>query len=67
MARNTSGESNGRAKLTNEQVLQIIKMLQSKKYTSAQIARIFKVSEQVIGRIKRKETWKHLTKGINFD
>ena len=67
MARNTSGESNGRAKLTNEQVLQIIKMLQSKKYTSVQIARIFKVSEQIIGRIKRKETWKHLTKDINFD
>ena len=66
-ARDTAGEKNGRAKLNNEQVLQIIKLLQSKTYTLKEIGKIFGVSAQVIGRIKRKETWTHLTKNITFD
>lgn len=66
-ARDTSGEKNGRAKLDNEKVLQIIKLLQSKKYSLAEIAKMYDVSVQIISRIKRKETWKHLTKNISFD
>lgn len=66
-ARNTAGDKNGRAKLTTEQVLEIIKLLKSKQYTNVQIAQKYKVSAQVIGRIKRKETWTHLTKDIDFN
>ena len=66
-ARDTSGEKNGRVKLDNEKVLQIIKLLQSKKYSLAEIAKMYNVSVQIISRIKRKETWKHLTKNISFD
>lgn len=66
-ARDTKGESNGRAKLNNEKVIQIIKLLQSKKYSLVEIANIYDVSPQIISRIKRKETWKHLTKDIDFN
>lgn len=66
-ARNTSGEKNGRARLTEEQVLEIIDLLLSKKYTNKVIAQKYNVSPQIIGRIKRKETWKYLTENITFD
>ena len=66
-ARDTSGSKNGRAKLTTEQVLEIIELLKSKQYSNVQIAKKYNVSPQIIGRIKRKETWTHLTKDINFD
>lgn len=66
-ARNISGDKNGRAKLTTEQVLEIIDLLKSKQYTNAQIAKKYNVSTQVISRIKRKETWVHLTKDIVFN
>lgn len=61
------GEKNGKAKLNNAQVLEIIKLLLTKKYTNKEIAQMYSVSEQIIGRIKRKETWKHLTKNITFN
>ena len=66
-ARVTTGDKNGRAKLTTEQVLEIIDLLQSKQYTNKQIAQKYNVSTQIIGRIKRKETWTHLTKDIDFN
>lgn len=66
-ARDTSGEKNGRAKLNNEQVLQIIKLLQSKQYSLTEIGNMFNVSSQIIRRIRDKETWKHLTKNITFN
>ena len=61
------GEKNGRAKLNNEQVLEIIGLLLTKKYTNKEIAKMYSVSKQIIDRIKRKETWKHLTKNITFN
>ena len=66
-ARDTSGEKNGRAKLNNDQVLQIIRLLQSKQYTLTEIGKMFNVSSQIIRRIRDKETWKHLTKNITFN
>ncbi len=66
-SRNNTGEKNGRAKLNNEKVLQIIKLLQSKKYSCKEIAKIYKVSSNTIFHIKNKDTWKHLTKNISFD
>lgn len=65
-SRNTTGEKNGRAKLSEEQVKEIIELLLSKKYTLVYIASLYNVSQQVIGRIKRKETWTYLTENINF-
>lgn len=67
MARNSSGESNGRARLNNKKVLQIIKLLQTKKYSNKEIANMYNVSTSTISHIRCKDTWKHLTKNINFD
>ena len=61
------GEKNGRAKLTEKEVMQIIELLMSKQYTNKEIASRFNVSAQIIGRIKRKETWTYLTQNITFD
>ena len=67
MIRDTSGEKNGKSKLNNEKVLQIIKLLQTKKYSYQEIGRMYGVSDSAISNIKNKKTWKHLTKNINFN
>ena len=66
-ARDTIGAKNGRAKLTEAEVLEVIDLLLSKQYTNKEIASKFNVSPQIIGRIKRKETWTYLTQDITFD
>lgn len=66
-ARDTKGSKNGRAKLTEPQVLEIIEMLQSNKYKDAEIARYFNISTSTICNIKKKRTWKHLTEHITFN
>lgn len=60
------GEKNNATKLTEEQVKLIIQMLLEKKYTQKQIGLKFDVSEDVIGAIKNKRNWKHLTEHIDF-
>lgn len=65
--RETKGENNGRAKLNNNKVLEIIKLIQSKKYTYKEIANMYQVSTSAISNIKNKNTWTHLTKNITFD
>ena len=67
MIRDTNGEKNGKSKLNNEKVLQIIKLLQTKKYSYQEIGRMYGVSDSAISNIKNKKTWKHLTKNINFN
>ena len=64
---NLRAEVNGAAKLTKEQVKEIIQLLLSKKYTYKQIGEMYNVGEETIGRIKRKKSWKELTKEINFN
>ncbi len=64
---NLRAEINGAAKLTKEQVKEIIQLLLSKKYTYKQIGEMYNVGEETIGRIKRKKSWKELTKDINFN
>lgn len=64
---NLRAEINGSAKLNKEDVLEIIKLLLSKKYTNVEIAKLYKVDEETIGRIKRKQSWKKLTQNINFE
>lgn len=66
-ARETKGENNGRAKLDNNKVLEIIKLIQSKKYSYREIANMYQVSISAISNIKNKKTWTHLTKNITFD
>ena len=66
-ARNTAGEKNGRAKLTETQVLEIIQLLLSKQYSGAEIGRMYNVSATIISNIKNKRTWKHLTNNITFN
>lgn len=57
---------NGSAKLTEKEVLEIIKLLLSKQFTNKQIAQSYQVNEETIGRIKRKQSWKSLTQNIFF-
>lgn len=67
MLRDTEGEKNSNSKLNNEKVLQIIKLLQTKKYSYKEIGNIYNVSDSAISNIKNKKTWKHLTKNIDFN
>lgn len=61
------GSNNNASKLNEEQVVKIIELLKEKELTQKQIGEKFNVSAECIGAIKRKENWKELTKGINFD
>lgn len=54
------GENHGSAKLTEEQVIEIIKLLNSNKIKQSKIAKIYNVSEVAISRIKLGKVWKHL-------
>lgn len=53
-------------KLCSTQVLEIIDLLLSKQYTQKEIAAMYGVHEDSIGKIKRKQVWKSLTKDIDF-
>ena len=66
-ARDTRGEQNGRAKLKQQDVLEIIKLLQSKKYSYKEIGKFYNVSATTIWHIYNHDTWTHLTKNINFN
>jgi hypothetical protein len=52
------GIKNNRAKLTEEQVLEIRKL--GKLYLQKDLARMFNVTDTLIGNILRRESWKHL-------
>lgn len=64
---NQIGENNNATKLTEKSVETIIALLLAKKLTQKEIGAQFGVSEDVIGAIKNKRNWRHLTEGINFD
>ena len=64
---NQIGEYNNATKLTEENVKEIIEMLLSKQFTQKEIGKRFEVSEDVVGAIKNKRNWKHLTENINFN
>lgn len=61
--RHTRGEKSGTAKLTEKQVIEIIKLLK-KGFKSSQIAKQFGVSSGTIKFIKNKKTWVHLTENL---
>ena len=64
---NQTGENNNATKLTEESVKLIIELLLERKFTQKEIGKQFNVSEDVIGAIKNKRNWKHLTENINFN
>lgn len=64
---NQQGENNNAAKLTENDVQQIIVLLLSHKYTQKEIGLQFNVSEDVVGAIKNKHNWIYLTQDINFN
>lgn len=66
-SRDTSGEKNGRSKLTETQVKEIIELLLSKSLSNVQIAKKYNVSAATISHIKSKDTWKYLTENITFN
>lgn len=61
------GEYNPASKLTEQQVKDIIILLQSKKYSGAEIDRMYGLCKDYSNSIRRKERWAYLTKDINFD
>lgn len=56
----TAGESNGKSKLTNDQVIQIRKLYKSGNYTYLEISLAYKVSHAAIYKIVNKMSWKYI-------
>ncbi len=65
--KNQSGEHNNGSKLKEKDVLEIIDLLLSKKYTQKEIGKIYGVAENTIGNIKQHRCWKEYTQNINFN
>ena len=63
----TRGVKNGRAKLTEDDIREIISLIIEKKKTLKAIASHFGVSISTINRIKSKTSWTELTKDVIFD
>lgn len=59
----TKGERDSQAKLTDEQVLEIVELLRQG-VVQTEIAGRFNVSQGAIGHIARGKAWGHLTKGL---
>lgn len=57
----SKGSSHCRAKLSDEQVLQISSLLDDQKHTQVEISRMFNVIPQIIYDIRSGNTWSHLT------
>lgn len=58
--KDNTGTHNARAKLTESDVIEIRRLLAVKEITQAEMARRFKISEGMIGFIKRGESWTHI-------
>lgn len=58
--RQAVGSKNGNAKLTETQVLEIRKLLESKKYTYNQIAAKYNVSRSCIAKLSQRKFWNHI-------
>lgn len=70
-SRNIEGEKSPLARLTNDQVHQICKMLEQKIYTTKDICSAVglttsKNDKELIYNIKRHKRWKHISKYYNF-
>ena len=65
-SREVQGTKNPRSKLNEKQVKEIINILLTTQETYSSIAKKYNVSPSAISNIKNKNTWKYLTKNINF-
>jgi hypothetical protein len=61
--RQAKGEKNGTTKLTEKQIIKIIKLL-NKRQSCVSISKKFKVCSSDISHIKNKKIWKYLTKNL---
>ena len=61
------GEENGRAILTQNDVVHICNLLIKKKATISEIAKMYNVSEGAINSIYNKQNWKHITCFFEFE
>lgn len=61
------GEENGRAKLTQNDVIEICNTLVKKKATVAEMAKKYCVSEWAVWNIVNHKTWKHISCLFNFE
>lgn len=61
-----TGEKSWLSKLTEKQVIKIAKLLVSNKYTALEICEKCHVSYDTVNDIKRKKTWKLVTKDFDF-
>ena len=60
------GEQNHEAKLTERQVIEICNLMLISQLSLSEIGYLYGVDKSTISNIKRKVTWKHLTKDYNF-
>jgi CENP-B N-terminal DNA-binding domain len=56
------GEENGRAVLTSEEVLQIVRLAAERKYSQRALGKLFGVGQRTIVDILQRRTWAHLWK-----
>lgn len=55
------GENNPSAKLTEEEVRQIVTLYEVGLYSQRAIANLYKITQANVSKIIRKDTWKHLS------
>lgn len=65
-AKEIEGEKTNFANYTEKDALKVIELLKTNKYTDKQISEITGLPiRSFIAKIRRKETWRYLTKNIN--
>ena len=58
------GEKARSAKLTQQDVIEILKLLKSSKYTQIDIAKKYNVGNKCISKIHTEKIWKHISRSI---
>lgn len=66
LAHGLKGSKNSQAKLSDEDVINIIKLKKDKNITNIELAKMFNVSPSLISMIMHGKIWSHLTKDIIF-
>lgn len=53
--------------ISEDQAQQVVNMLKENNLQCKEIAKILNINENIVNSIKKKESWKHLTQGIEFE
>lgn len=64
---NQSGEDNNGSKVTEKDILDMIDLYLNKNMSGVEISRLYGLSDDFFGTIKRKQNWAYLTKEIDFN